>query len=319
MKAFKYIFLFLLLGICVTILSNRIIHRNDFDPKKNLSSIVHLNVYQDFDNKINLGTGTGIFVTNRDILTNYHVVKLAKGIFVKTQQGKTHKANLRAKDIKTDLAILTLTEINEKHVPLSISRSKVSNNQTVYMLNFRNAYEGKILNSNLLLDVEGGVPFRYIEFGTTVNDGDSGSALLNTRGELIGLVTLKSSRNNNGFAIPINQAKVVIDNLLNKGFYDHAVLGINTTIIPYKAERYTGVVVNQVIPNSPASRVDLKPLDIITKVDRISVSIPQDISCSIFNRKPGDQITISIIRNNEEKKIKVKLGSLIELMKNNKI
>jgi len=306
----------LFLTICLLVISVLFITKNLPQPdlQRWQNSVVRLDCFLDTNETTAISKGTGVIINKDLILTNYHVVKLANSIVVTTFKGASYKAEVVAKDIKTDLAILKLLNCTEKFIPLRISDSKIRLKSKVYFIGYNKAVNSTVTKTDQFLDVREGDSFKYVEISEQVVNGDSGSALLNYKGELVGLIASKSVTKGTGYAIPMNQAMVVIKDLLSKGFYDHAVLGVNSKSIPPKAENFKGVIVTNVVNNSPAEKVGIKVKDLILKLDRFTIEKPQEMGFYLLNRKPGDKIRVSYIRNNQLNETIVELESLRKLV-----
>jgi serine protease Do len=153
----------------------------------------------------------------------------------------------------------------------------------------------------------------FIQTDALINPGNSGGPLVNLEGEVIGINTLiRGIHTGIGFAIPSNLAREVSEQLIAEGKFTRAWLGIAIQALRDDPELrelvkgiQDGVVVSKVMPNSPAAKSELKPSDIITSVDGIQVSTPQQLRASIRSKKLGQPITLEVFRNEKTLQVKV--------------
>jgi serine protease Do len=158
----------------------------------------------------------------------------------------------------------------------------------------------------------------FIQTDAAINPGNSGGALVNTRAEVVGINTAIASRTGYyqgyGFAIPINLAKKIMNDLIERGYVTRAWLGIGMRDVTeavaerYKMDRPRGVLVETVMDRSPASRAGLEVLDIILEIDGDPVQKPNEIQNAVALKSPGERVTLTILRNRRERNIEVELG-----------
>jgi len=160
-----------------------------------------------------------------------------------------------------------------------------------------------------------------IQTDAAINHGNSGGPLVNLAGEVIGINTLIVRSTNNGdvaeglgFAIPANTAQAIAQQIIQLGYFSRPYIGINyQPIDPNIAARYNlpaqwGVYVTDVSANSPASDAGLKQGDIITKVGDIALDETHSYVNTLFTFKPGDQITLNVMRNGKDTQVQITLG-----------
>ena len=154
-----------------------------------------------------------------------------------------------------------------------------------------------------------------IQTDATINPGNSGGPLINLDGNVIGITSVKiTTAEGIGFAVPINVVKPIIESYLKEEKFEEASLGIfayDKNVIPYlneKLEVTKGIYVAQISLDSVASKTSLKIGDVITKIDDLELNKMCDLRCYIYTKKPGDEVTLTILRNNQEQQIKVTLG-----------
>ena len=160
-----------------------------------------------------------------------------------------------------------------------------------------------------------------LQTDAAINPGNSGGPLVDLAGEVIGINTLIVRGTGNGavaeglgFAIPVNTAQAVATQIIQKGYFSHPYLGIGyQPIAPDVANAYNlpvqwGVYVTKVTANSPASQAGLQQGDIITQVDNVVMDETHSYLNTLYTYKPGDQVTLSVIRNGQKLQIQVTLG-----------
>jgi len=271
-----------------------------------------------------VGAGSGVIVSGDGyIITNSHVISGAKKIEVTLNDKRSFEAEIIGIDKSTDIALL---KINAGELPyLGFGDS---NNLQVgeWVLAVGNPY-------NLTSTVTAGIVSAkardirvmgntnqiesFIQTDAAVNPGNSGGALVNTRGELIGINTAISSQTGSyvgySFAVPSNIAKKVIEDLLEFGNVQRAYMGINfDELDSEKAAQYgvsttQGIIITNVAENGAASEAGLKMNDVIVKVDEIKISKFSDLQGYLGSKRPGDEVQVTVLRNNQDAKFKLKL------------
>ncbi len=145
--------------------------------------------------------------------------------------------------------------------------------------------------------------------------GNSGGPLINQAGELVGINTVKiTSAEGIGFAVPINVVKPILEKLENQGDFEEASIGIfayDKNVIPYLNSNLKfdkGIYVAQISLDSPVYKSNLKIGDVITKIDNIQIDKMCDLREYIYTKNVGDVVNLTILRNNREENIQVKLS-----------
>ena len=292
------------------------------------------------------GSGSGFIWDDRGrIATNSHVVRESTSfqsseIIVSFYDGYEFKANLIAHDVYSDLAILEVEYPDFYEIkPLFIGDSSNVNvgNQAIAIGNPFG--ENFTLTSGIISAIGRARPdletnFRIgsvIQHDASINPGNSGGPLFNSDGEVIGINAQIASRSGSssgiGFAIPINTAKRVIPSLISKKFYEHSMLGISATEkLTYKRkkdlkinESILGIEVTYVDPQGPSgdsgllARNENSSGDIITSIEKDGekftvTSFSGLVNFLNENTSPGDTIELTVIRDNENLNLNVKLG-----------
>ena len=278
-----------------------------------------------------LGLGTGFIVTeNGYIVSNAHVTgeKYSK-CYVTLENGMTYDGKVEWSDINLDLSIVKIEAKNLSYVNLGDS-SKIRVGETVYAIGNPIGYEfrrtvtsGIISAKNRTIKIDEKDKSSYmtdlIQTDATINPGNSGGPLIYPNGEIIGINTVKiSSAEGIGFAIPINIIKHIIDSFINTGIFEEATIGIyayDKEVIPYlrgnsitSSNFEKGIYVAQINKNGPANNTELKEADIITTIDNKELNTMNDLREYIYSKKPGDEVSLKIVRGKINKEIKITLG-----------
>lgn len=284
------------------------------------------------------GVGSGIIIGKKDgkilIVTNNHVVADAKSLSVGFVDGKSASATIRGTDSDADLAVV---EVNTKDMKASTLKkiavitlgdsSKLKTGERAIAIGNALGYGQSVtggyisaLNRQVQLTDK---TMTLIQTDAAINPGNSGGALLNSKGELIGINTVKYSSEDvegMGYAIPINTAKPIINKLIKNeatSESEQAYLGVSgQTIDSSMASQFdmpSGVYVQQVIKSSPAQEAGISAGDVIVSIDGSSVSTMDGLKEKISNLKAGKKVKIVVKRQNqmgtyEKKTLTVTLG-----------
>ncbi len=270
------------------------------------------------------GVGTGVIIDKRGyILTNSHVVRDGKAREVKVllSDGEQLKAEVLWSETSLDLAIIKVEGNNLSVAELGDSDEIEVGEIAIAIgnplgLNFqRSLTQGVISGLNrTITDRASGITIEnLIQTDASINPGNSGGPLLNSKGQVIGINTAKiTSGEGLGFAIPINTAKPIVDQFIEKGEFTRVYLGIQgvdldyfETITGVKLPVDNGVYVFQVEGNTVASKYGIKVGDIIIKIDDTDINKRSDLIRTIYKYRPGEKATITVIRENKEVKIDV--------------
>lgn len=271
------------------------------------------------------GGGSGVILSEDGyIITNAHVVDKADSISVTLTAGKEIEATLVGIDTVTDIAVLRIDE--QGLVPLKRGDSSaVQVGEFVVAIGnplsdelFGTVTMGIVSATNRVLEIDSRM-VELIQTDAAINPGNSGGALLNIRGELIGINTLKFSTyyggtypvEGLGFAIPINDAIPIAEELIAKGKIDRPVLGVSIeTLTPYRAEYYkvpVGVLIKEVYSGSPADKAGLKPADVIVAANGKRIQEIAELSAALNQQTFDSTIRITVYREGQEITLPVKL------------
>jgi serine protease Do len=268
-----------------------------------------------------VGTGSGVIISEDGyIVTNNHVVKDATELEITLNNNKTYKAKLIGTDSKMDIALLKV-DANER-LPYATFGNSDNIKVGEWVLAVGNPY-------NLTSTVTAGIVSAkardlsnngiqsFIQTDAAVNPGNSGGALINTRGELIGINTMISSQTGSyvgySFAIPSNLARKIVEDLMEYGNVQRGILGIevgelnSATSKENGIKETTGVLIGKVSKNSGAEKAGLKKGDVIAKLDDRNILTFSDLTSYINTKRPNDIVKVGIIRNDEKLSVSVKL------------
>jgi S1-C subfamily serine protease len=273
-----------------------------------------------------LGIGTGIVVSEDGyILSNTHVTGDKFSICYVTIDENTYKGTVVFSEPDLDLSIIKINVKNLKPVVLGDS-SDIKIGRQVFAIGNPIGYEfkrtvtaGIISAINRTIKIEDGENVSYIsdliQTDATINPGNSGGPLVNNKGEVIGINTVKiTSAEGIGFAIPVNVIKPVIKKIRENGKFEEATLGIyayDGEVAEYmnlKNKTASGIYVSQVLLNSTTSNTDLKVGDIITSIDGKKLYTINDLREYLYSKEPGNEVILKILRNDREREINVVLG-----------
>lgn len=263
-----------------------------------------------------LGLGSGVIITDTGyILTNQHVAGNKYGTcFVTLDDGKTYDGSVVWADENVDLAIVKISKGNLSYLKLGDS-DNLSLAQEVYAIGNplgmefqKTVTKGIIssLNRTIKIETETGNVYMedLIQTDATINEGNSGGALINDKGEIIGINTVKiSNAEGIGFAVPINIVKPIIDKLVNDGKFEEAWLGIygyDKEAIKYLDSNIkidNGIYVAQIDLDGPLANLDIREGDIIIKIDNVNIEKMNDLKKYIYGKRPNDKVTLYLQRN----------------------
>ncbi|WP_242965045.1 S1C family serine protease [Petroclostridium xylanilyticum] len=268
------------------------------------------------------GSGSGIIISaDGYIITNNHVVDGASEVTVILSNGKKYDAKLIGKDPKTDLAVIKIDAKDLHYAELGDSSTLEVGELAVAIGNplgqeFAGSVTVGVISAlNRTIKIEGR-QLTLIQTDAAINPGNSGGALVNSYGEVIGINTVKMAATGVeglGFAIPINEAKPIIEQLIAHGYVKgRPLIGISGRDITSEiASMYNlpeGIYVIQVTPYSGAELAGIQPGDVITKFNGQPVKTMEELNALKEKFKAGDQIELEVNRQGEVKKFKVKLS-----------
>jgi Do/DeqQ family serine protease len=279
--------------------------------------------------RIQQGSGSGVIIDkNGYIVTNNHVVADANKIEVVLNDKRTYTAELIGTDPQTDLALLKIKEKDLPYMPYGNSDNVKVGEWCLAVgnpFNLTSTVTGGIIsakgrNINILEnDPSHGVfPIEsFIQTDAAVNPGNSGGALVNTNGELIGINSAIASQNGAyigySFAIPVNIVKKVVSDLAELGVVQRAFIGVSIRDIDAKfaeekgLKNLNGVYVNGLSENGSAEQAGIEVGDVITKIEAANINNVAQLQEHVGQYRPGDKINVSLVRDGKEMTLPVLL------------
>jgi serine protease Do len=261
--------------------------------------------------------GSGFIVTaDGYIVTNYHVVEDSTSIQVTTYAGDTYDATLVGYDESNDLAVLKIDAAGLSTVvfgdsdALSVGDDVIAIGNPLGELTF-SLTKGTVSALNREVTLSSDVTMNLIQTDAAINSGNSGGALFNMYGEVVGITNAKysssgssgeASIDNIGFAIPISDVESIIKSIIEKGYYAKPYIGV------YLSESEEGVSVYSVVEDGPAAAAGLKTGDVITAANGKEIAKASDLSALVGDMTPGDALTLTVLRDGETSEIALTVG-----------
>ena len=275
-----------------------------------------------------MGLGSGVIVdSDGTILTNNHVVDNADNIKVKLMDGREFKGTVKGKDPQTDLAVVTIDTKNLTPIQLGNSdQARVGEMVLAIGSPLNPELEHTVTSGIISAKGRSGVGLSqyedFIQTDAAINPGNSGGALVDLEGKLIGINSAIVSQSGGfqgiGFAIPVNLARKIMDEIITNGKVIRGWLGVYIqNITPELAKALNlnstkGVLVSKVQKDSPAEKAGLKEEDVILTFNGKSLNNASELSTWVASSSPGQDITLQVLRDGKEMNIKVNLGELNE-------
>ena len=270
---------------------------------------------------VNTGTGSGVIISKDGyILTNNHVIAGAASLTVRTSDGKTYQAKMVGTDPRTDLGVIKIEASNLAVAELADSGQLEVGAWVMAVgnpLGYSNTVSVGIvssLNRSLSAGREGTMLVDAIQTDAAINGGNSGGALTNDRGQVVGINSAIASPTGSnvgiGFAIPINRAKDVVADIVKYGHVRYGYSGFDVYNGPAalkdpRARRFlerntgatppqAGLVVTELDPSGPAGKAGMKQLDVVVEADGKKLSEPADFLKLMLGKKAGDKVSLKV-------------------------
>lgn len=270
--------------------------------------------------------GSG-FILSADgyVLTNYHVVENSDSITVSLYNGEEYDATLVGCDQSNDIAVLKIDAEGLTPVVLGDSDNLNVGDQVVAIgnplgeLTF-SLTTGAVSALNREVTLSSNVTMDLIQTDCAINSGNSGGALFNLYGEVIGITNAKysssssgseASIDNIGFAIPMNHVKNIVKSIIETGSITKPYIGVTVTAVSSEAQAYglpTGAAVRSVKEDSPAAKGGLEANDIITEVNGTTITSSSDLVSYVGEQAPGDELKLKVYRQGKTLDITVTIG-----------
>ena len=272
------------------------------------------------------GFGSGVIISpDGYIITNNHVVEDADSIQVTLNNNKTYNATLVGRDPDTDIALLKIKAENLPTIKYGDS-DKLKLGEWVLAVgnpfNLTSTVTAGIVSAKgRSLDIDGNYKIQaYIQTDAALNMGNSGGALVNTKGELVGItsaiISPTGTYSGNSFAIPVNIVKKAVSDLRQYGRVQRAIIGINirevTSDLAQKENlaNVSGAYIASVLSGGAAEAAGLKEKDVIVKIDDVNIDTPADLQETIGEHHPGDKVKVTYFRDGKENTVNVELRNI---------
>lgn len=260
------------------------------------------------------GTGSGVIISpDGYIVTNNHVIQKASQIQVTLNNNKNYMAEVIGSDPKTDIALLKIDAEDLDYLPFGNSNNTKIGEWVLAVGNPFNLTStvtaGIISAKSRDLGMDSNVS-SFIQTDAAVNPGNSGGALVNTRGELIGINTAITSQTGSyvgySFAVPSNNARKIVEDILEYGDVQQGILGIRGVQAAIALKEMgtglsEGVYVDGVEAGSGAAKAGIKSGDIIRKIDNVQIRKFSDLTGYIGSKRPNDVVAVLVVRDGVER------------------
>lgn len=282
------------------------------------------------EKRVRQGMGSGFIIgSDGQILTNAHVVDGADKVTVTLKDGRILEGKVLGTDSVTDVAVVKIEAKDLPTVKLGDSDKLQTGEWTIAIgnpLGLDNTVTTGIVSATARNSSQIGISDKRVNFIQTdaaINPGNSGGPLLNAKGEVIGINTaIIQNAQGLGFAIPINKALDISQQIVANGKVEHPFLGIQMASLTDELKQRIqensnwnitadkGVLIVKVVRNTPAAKAGLKPGDVILSFNGEAVEKSERIQQLVENTKVGDSVSLDIIREGKEQKIDVKVGTI---------
>jgi len=271
--------------------------------------------------RVERGIGSGFILDSKGlILTNAHVVDGADRVTVTLKDGRTLTGQVLGEDQVTDVAVVKVEANNLPTIKLGNSDQLQPGEWAIAIgnpLGLDNTVTAGIISATGRSSAQVGVPDQrasFIQTDAAINPGNSGGPLLNQQGDVIGINTaIRANAQGLGFAIPINTAKRIADQLIATGRVDHAYLGVQMVTLtpelkenlnsdpssPFPVQDDRGVLVVRVVPNSPAAKAGVRAGDVLVKVGQQAVTESEQVQQIVENASIGNDLPVELRRNGQ--------------------
>ena len=272
------------------------------------------------------GAGSGVIITpDGYIVTNNHVIKGASEIEVTLNNNKTYTAKVIGSDPAFDIALIKVEPEGElDYIPFGNSDNAEIGEWVLAVgnpFNLKSTVTAGIVSAKARdLNVNDSSPQSFIQTDAAINPGNSGGALVNINGELIGINTAITSPSGSyigyAFAVPSNNARKIVEDIMEYGDVQKGILGIRGGTINEQISNdrnlniSQGVIVGAVTPGSGAEKSGIQEFDVIRKIDDINIAKFSDLTGYINSKRPGDIVKVQLIRNGESKTVDIELTKL---------
>jgi serine protease Do len=273
------------------------------------------------------GLGSGVIISpDGYIITNNHVVDGAVDIRVTMSNKEVYSAKLIGADPLTDLAVIKINGSNFPSVPFGNS-ANLHPGQTV--LAFGNPYGFRFTVTRGIISAlnrpnpdpsDRRKPGEFIQTDAAINPGNSGGALVDARGELIGINTFLISGSGSfagmGFAIPTQIVQPTVETLIRYGKITHGFIGVQISDVTpdnakfFHLDKAAGALISDVQPDGPGAKAGLKTGDVVTELDGKKIADSGELQMLVGQKRPGDTIHLQVVRDDKSTTVNVTLADL---------
>ena len=308
---------------------NAVVHVKNVSLERSPQSLFDFFYGYDSFQQPQIGTGSGVIISpDGYIVTNHHVIEDAESLEITLNNNQSYEAQIIGSDASSDIALLKIEA--ERELPYLAFGDSDGSAVGEWVLAVGNPF-------NLTSTVTAGIisakarsispmnSMSFIQTDAAVNPGNSGGALVNTRGDLIGINTAIKSRTGSyvgySFAVPSNIAKKVVEDLLEFGTVQKGILGITTLransneAIEQGLDHIEGVYIAGVSQNSGAEKAGLESGDIIRSVDGVTIKNFTGLTGHLSSKRPGDVVRVTVDRDGKllEKEVRLGKNEIIDL------
>lgn len=273
-------------------------------------------------------SGSG-FILSSDgyILTNYHVIENSNAITVACYDGTTFDAELIGYDESNDIAVLKVDAQGLSPVilgssgNLNVGDSVIAIGNPLGELTF-SLTAGTVSALDRQVTMQTGTTMNLIQTDCAINSGNSGGALFNLYGEVVGITNAKysssssgASIDNIGFAIPMDDVRDIIESIIEKGYISKPYIGVSVVNVSAETQAYglpAGAAVQNISEDSPAQKAGLQTSDIITQVNGNAITGSSDLVRTISETRPGDVLELTVYRQGQILTITVTVGEQVQ-------
>ncbi len=280
-------------------------------------------------------SGSGFILTDDGyILTNYHVIEDSSAITVSLFDGTSYEAQLIGHDASNDIAVLKVEA--QKLVPvvlgdsdnLNVGDSVVAIGNPLGELTF-SLTAGAVSAKDRQVTMSNGATMSLIQTDCAINSGNSGGALFNLYGEVIGITNAKysssssseASIDNIGFAIPLNDVRGIVESIIEKGYISKPYIGVTVTNVSSETQSYglpQGAAVKSVTQDGPAQEAGLQVNDIITHINGTPIAGSNDLVSAVDDAAIGDSFKLTVYRQGQTLELTLTVGEKIQAALENK-
>ncbi|WP_425336523.1 HhoA/HhoB/HtrA family serine endopeptidase [Synechococcus elongatus] len=284
------------------------------------------------NDRVERGSGSGfIFDSNGLLMTNAHVVEGADRVQVRLKDGRTYEGKVLGADSVTDVAVVKIDAKDLPTVRLGNSDQLRPGEWAIAIgnpLGLDSTVTVGIISATGRSSSEVGIPDKrvgFIQTDAAINPGNSGGPLLNAAGEVIGINTaIRADGQGIGFAVPINTARRIADQIIQTGKASHPLLGVQMLPLTpeiaqennrnpnarIKLPEIEGALIVQVLPNSPAAAAGIRRGDVITTADGQSIRSASDLQAAVEKKKVGDRLSLDLLRQQQKRQVTVQLAEI---------